>query len=258
MGTPNSLSDNPNSLPAGDGIDEVAFISEHLKEIFADYDEFTKITPRIVDCKDPESPARLQWINAIFDNVKVLDLNLPGEILVSSATGDFDVIIFSGEDAQRIVSVLKYNAPMLADKAKICLCLKSDPRRRVKLLTGGFDDVIEINRSTPIEFMSRIFTIWSRYRSNLHERIKNVELESELNKYAYVQNLKNRQKIILTKLINSPNLSATTYSLINAVSSYQESITIDHLRVIVSTLRKNLRPEFNIVYSDAMYRLQEN
>jgi hypothetical protein len=247
--------DQPTPL-VEDGVNQAASLVECMKSIFTDYEEFSKIPVRIIDCKDPASATRLEWLSHIFQTTQIFDFNLPDAILVSSATSDFEVIIFSGEDYQRIGHCLKINAPLLVDKAKIWLCAKSDPRRRAKLLSGGFDDAIDISRTDPIEFLSRIYSIWSRYIHNARDRIKNSEIEAELDKYSFSYDLKPRQKIILSKLIQSPDFSSTTFALRNAVSPYQEIITLDHLKVIVSALRKHLRPGIRIVYHDSLYQLQ--
>jgi len=233
-----------------------ASIINELYKIHKDTGAFFDKTMRIINCGDAENTERLDWIRRAVSKFQLYNFNLAPDILVSTANEDFDLIIFSGEDTQRIVNFLKSNSAMLLNKAKICLCVKSDPKRRAKLLTAGFDDVVEISRTTHIEFFSRMITILSRYWNNTDNRMKQYHADSALERFAYLDQLKPRLRILLEKMIDAPDWSVTTFALRSSVSSNQETITLDHLKVLISSLRKTLKPGVGIIhYNDSMYKL---
>lgn len=45
---------------------------------------------------------------------------------------------------------------MLLGKVKMCLCLRSARAQRARLLSAGFDDVIDIRRIARMEFLVRV------------------------------------------------------------------------------------------------------
>lgn len=220
-----------------------------------------KIDVRYVDLCDKESEIRKAWLEAFFASYSILslnryDFNTKSEIILSTGRMNFDMILLGGKDASRIVAFLDEHSAMMRGKAKIGICLKSDPRRRAKMLMAGCDDVIDLSRTGHAELFGRLSAIWSRYVETKKVRLEAHELERRFAEVTFSTKLPPKFKQVLTCLLTSRNLAASHYSLLLAASSEFDLITIGNLKVTISGIRKLLRPGVQIRSEpNSMYRL---
>lgn len=225
--------------------------------IFLSNPDLMALKIRHIDLHDSQSKIRKEWINKSINKYLEFDFNIRPDILMSTSPDDYDVVIFSGEDTNRICRFMRDHAQMMVTKIKICICIKSTPRRRSELLLSGFDDAIDIKKTHPTEFIARLFSISSRYRQNKEITDKAFHIESKLCKVSYADKLPPKQKSVLTHLLNSPRFSANYESLRMSASSDHDLITSENLKVIISGIRKLLKPGFRIVSDrSAIYRIE--
>jgi len=219
------------------------------------------IDVRYVDLCDKESEIRKAWLEAFFASYSIrslnrYDFNTKSEIILSTGRMNFDMILLGGKDASRIVAFLDEHSAMMRGKAKIGICLKSDPRRRAKMLMAGCDDVIDLSRTGHAELFGRLSAIWSRYVETKKVRLEAHELERRFAEVTFSTKPPPKFKQVLTCLLTSRNLAASHYSLLLAASSEFDLITIGNLKVTISGIRKLLRPGVQIRSEpNSMYRL---
>lgn len=229
---------------------------DDLSLLFLNNPEYIGLRIRYISMSDSGSDQRREWVDRSLLHYTTYDFNTRPDILMSTAITDYDVVIFGGEDQRRIADFMKSQAPMMINKVKICICVKSDPKRRAKLIAAGFDDVIDTGRTHHIEFIARIYAIWRRYKYNAESRMQDNELGSMLARVSYLQKIPPKQRAVLVHLIKSRHQSATYNSLRIAASSDTSEISNENLKVIISNLRKFLRPGFRIVSDrSSSYRL---
>lgn len=234
-------------------------INSDLIRSFNNCDEYFSIRARFVNISGGESEVRRNWLKGVFVAYSEYDFSVRPEIITSTAQSDYDVIIFGGEDTRRLSTFMKEQSSLMFNKIKICLCLKSGPRRRARLIMAGFDDVIDITRVQHLEFVARLFSIWSRYRQSTAFRRLDVERESMLSKVAHPDQLTPKQKAVLSHLLSSPDLSARYDSLRIAASRGHEIINIGNLKVIISETRKALKSGCSIISDgSSVYKLIVN
>lgn len=228
---------------------------ESARRVLSD-PEYIRLRFRYINLNDTESELRREWIDQSLANYEILDFKTRPDILLSSARSDYDVVLVGGEDARRISDFMRDNINMMAMRPRICICAKSNPGRRAKLIMAGFDDVIDAQRTQPIEFIARMFAIWRRYQGHRHLLRQENEFRRLLNRVASVDRMPSKQILVLTCLLRSPGYCATYNALQIAASSDHVPISPTNLKVIISNLRKLLRRGFSIVSDrQSMYRL---
>lgn len=218
--------------------------------------EYLRLRIRYINLNDTESELRRAWIDQSLMNYQIIDFTNRPDILLSTARFDYDVIMIGGEDHRRILDFMKYNISLIYMKPRICICAKSTPSRRAKLIMAGFDDVVDAQRTQPIEFIARLFAIWRRYQGHRVRLRQEGDFRVLLNQVCLADRLSRKQTLVITCLLRSPGYCATYNALQIAASHDHMPISIENLKVIISNLRKFLRPGFSIM-SDrhAMYRL---
>ncbi len=212
---------------------------------------------RYININDGGCVSRRDWIDKSLKKYFEYDFNMRPDIIMSKYPMDYNVIIFSGEDTRRIADFMKHNSQMMVNKVKICICLKSGPKSRAKLILSGFDDVIDITRTHPCEFKARLCAIWSRYRQVIESRQQEFELDSMLSRVSHKAKLTPKQSAVLTYLLRSSRFVASYESLRAVASSDYNPITMENLKVIVSGIRKLLKPGCSIIaINNHMYELR--
>ena len=218
-----------------------------LAETFHKSPEYLRLRIRYVNMPDVETEARREWINQAITTYDEFDFNINAEIIMSSAHDGFDILLFGGNDPRRLGDFMKKHSTMMANKGKICISTKCGPKRRAKLLMAGFDDVIDINRMHQAEFIARLYNIWRRYNSAESNRIADHHFSHLINRISYGDKLTPKQKQVLITIIKSINYTATYTYLCSAASSDIHPISHGHLKVLISGIRKLLKPGYKIV-----------
>ena len=137
--------------------------------------------------------------------------------------------------------------------AEASIRLKSEgflPEWDSKLVLSGFDDVFDVSRTSPSEALARLVAFKKRYD---HARMENTQKQTEallLESIVDIRMLSPKQQIVIEALVFAPGRNAS-YSHLCSLASDTLPISPEHLKVIVSNIRKFLKPPFKIV-SDRM------
>lgn len=216
----------------------------------------TELQFRYIAMHGAGSAERLRWIDGLEARYRQFDIGSNPDILTSRAEPEFDFVVFGGEDANRLARFMREHARMLHDKPKLCVCVRSQPEQRARLLSAGFDDVADLRRVGREEFMARVLSILQRYQAASAERRRQSEQAARLQQTCEETALSVRQRAIVLYLLAAPGAIATSYALRLAACREGEEMSAESLKTMISCIRKVLQPGYEIVAeAPAMYRL---
>lgn len=199
---------------------------------------------------------RKEWLDQVLPHYETLDFGSHPAILTSQAVSEFDVIIFGGEDLKRLARFIREHGLMLLDKVKMSLCLRSEPAQRARLLSAGFDDVIDVRRVTHAEFLARASAIFQRYKVARQRRLEEHDRFVQLVRACSPLDMSAKQRNILAHFLRSPDGKASFERLKQIASETGEPISHEHLQVLISQIRRHLQPGYRIVSEGGVgYRL---
>lgn len=228
---------------------------ESLMSILSNQD-YIRSRIRYINMNDASSQIRDVWIERCLNKYETLDFGKKADIILSSARSEYDIILMGGEDARRMSDFMKSNIDLISMKPKIAICANSSPARRAKIIMSGFDDVMDTQRTQPVEFIARMFAIWRRYQSQRDLLRQEGDFRRLLNQVAPADILPTKQLLVLTCLLQSPGFCASYNALQLAASSDHIPVSLENLKVIISNLRKFLRSGFSIISDrQSSYRL---
>ena len=201
---------------------------------------------RLIGVRDQFSDFRLSWLSSIFLKIEVFDFNSQETYAISVAERDYDVLFVGANDALRVAKFVRSNAPLLANRASFALIDQADPQRRARVLNAGFDDVFDLARTAPEEAIIRVAAVWRRYK--MVEELKRAEFEKSaaVREIADGSELGRREILLLETLHEKLGRPVSYYSLMKICSNDYEVITFDHLKVLISNLRKKLNRSYKI------------
>lgn len=211
---------------------------------------------RYIAMRGGESLERQAWIDQLPASYGSMDFGSSPEILTSRAEPTFDFVVFGGEDAARLAKFMRVYGMMFHDKPKLCVCMRSQPAQRAGLLMAGFDDVADVRRTAPEEFMARVAAILRRYGRARVLRQQFTNEYARLDQICQVSKLSARQRQIVLSLLNAPGAILTRHALLRAARGEHDDMSAESLKTMISMIRKHLRPGYAIVAQvPAMYRL---
>ena len=200
---------------------------------------------RFASARDPYSAARRDWMQSLGLPFDEDDLSRKIEIVLSTATVDYDVLIFGCEDVARLTSYVEVSRDILRHKIAFPLMGRSTAHRRAMLLKAGFDDVFDISKTPPLEGLARIYAVWNRCRSaKLRWAIEDAK-EQMLERVAPISRLTISQRNVIECLIKSGDMGAS-YAHLMSIYYDNDEISFDHLKVVICNLRKLLNPGYQI------------
>jgi hypothetical protein len=201
---------------------------------------------RYVSLNDTSRESRKQWLGAIFDDFEEYDYHQYDTHFCSIAFRNFDAMIFGGKDARRLKLILQQNELILRHKIKLCLLSDGTPQERAQLLMAGFDEVIDVARTSPVEAMARMLSIWRRYGLAVYRNNAAQNEKSRLDAISAADRLTARQKSALLMLLSSAQVPVTYAKLCNTLSLDYDPMSVNCLKVFICSLRKVLRPGLDI------------
>lgn len=212
------------------------------KKIFS-----SELRVRYVSFGDSRRYERAPYIEEIFENFDRFQYSEIDFSYLSRANSGFDALVVGGGDAARIAKLMRASLPALKQQAKIALLNDSNARRRALVLQSGFDEVIDICKTPPIEAISRIRAVWARYQLCLSQE-KHKELSAtRLSIFAEVQNLTKREHSLLSEMVSSKGHPVSYFKLRQIISYNHELITENNLKTAICKLRKKLRAGVRIL-----------
>ena len=201
---------------------------------------------RYVSLNDASREARRNWLNRIFDEFEEYEYHQYDTHFCSIAFRNFDAMILGGRDARRLKLILQQNELILRHKVKVCLLSDGTPQERAQLLMAGFDEVIDVARTSPVEALARILSIWRRYGLAVYRNNVVQDEKSRLDAITSADRLNPRQKSALLMLLASAQVPVTYAKLCNTLSLDYDPMSVNCLKVFICSLRKVLRPGLDI------------
>ena len=223
-------------------------VSGELAQMFFGSPEFAGIKVRSIAMRDAGEGLRQAWLGQTFRPHRPLDFAEPPEILLSSALSDFDVVVIGGDDIDRLCTFMSEYYPMMFGRAKICICTRSSAEQRTRLILTGFDEVAAAEDMPPLEFVARIYAIWGRYRDNTISGAEAMDSETMIHLVAQATKLAPKNRAVLRKLLQSSGHEASYAALCAAAGTASAPIGLQNLKVLISRIRKLLRPGFHVVH----------
>jgi len=208
----------------------------------------SEMQTRYLALNDPYSTARLAWLGAVFENFEVHAYASEDTRFISTAYADFDVLVIGGNDHKRIAPVYRRFRPILRRKAVVALMRGSTPQKRARLILAGFDDVMDIERTPPIEAAARLRAIHARHCLRRVQEAQARRQREALAAICEVDRLTAKERRLLATLIVRPGRPVTVEALQRDGGNSHEPITAKNLKVSLSALRKKLRPGVSIVF----------
>lgn len=228
----------------------------HQRSPLREARQHSRLHFRYIAMRGSESLERQAWIDQLPASYGAMDFGSSPEILTSRAEPTFDFVVFGGEDAARLAKFMRAYGTMLHDKPKLCVCMRSHPGQRAVLLMAGFDDVADVRRASPEEFMARVTAIQRRYGRARVLRQQFTNEYARLDQICQVSKLSARQRQIVLSLLNAPGAILTRHALLRAARGEHDDMSAESLKTMISMIRKHLRPGYAIVAQvPAMYRL---
>jgi DNA-binding response OmpR family regulator len=218
--------------------------------IFDEMSDINQIKVRYISSNDQFKSKRDAWVTKLIKNMDYYNFNYYETHSISKMNGDYDVVIIGGNDSSRIGRFIRDNHALIGGHPKIAVMTGSDPRRRAQLLNAGFDDVLDSMRTQADEALFRISSIWRRY-----DHVNEIKLEQE-NVQRQISNIirpnmkpSSAEFRIISELINRSGKIVSYDRLMIVASRGYEKISTNHLKVLISNLRKKLNDDYKITSS---------
>lgn len=223
------------------------FYEDFLSHKFDDFSlSESGLRVRYVSLNDVSKESRRQWLEKLFDNFEEYEYRQSDTHFCSIAFRNFDAMIFGGKDARRLKLILQQNELILRQKVKLCLLSNSTPVERAHLLNSSFDDVIDVARTSPLEAMARILSIWRRYGLAVCGAHAAENEKLQLAAITAADRLTKRQETALLMFLESAKLPVNYAKLCNTLSLDYDNMSVNCLKVFICSLRKLLRPGLDI------------
>ena len=157
----------------------IQHLSAESLDIYEELEIFRRglASVRFVSIRDGGADEREAWLLEAFPDYRAFEYIENETSSISTREGDFNILVFGGNDIARMRRFLKQNHGLLINRVKICLMRGSDARRRAAALMAGFDDVFDTMKSQPLEGLARAHSIWRRYHLSLSHVDQTLQLE---------------------------------------------------------------------------------
>ena len=208
---------------------------------------FQKLSLRYISINDQFRPERDAWIGSISENIQYYFSRFEDTHPLSSANSDYDILVMSGNDAARVAKFVKTNFALIGSRPRVALVSFWDPRRRTQVLNAGFDDVLDCSRMNPMEGVLRLSALWRRHQLAAQAQAERAEASRILAEFTKLEkSLTASEGRVLSKLSENIGKCVSYIKLCDVASNNHESISLNHLKVIISGLRKKIESKFEI------------
>ncbi|NOW48455.1 DNA-binding response OmpR family regulator [Novosphingobium sp. SG751A] len=113
-------------------------------------------------------------------------------------------------------------------------------------MAAGFDDAIDIERTSPAEAVWRSRAMWRRYAQSMEQHFRDRRRDDQLVEIADVSRLPRRHKQILSGLIRKKNHYVSYHEINNMIGNGVDEMSIKHIQVIIYQIRKYLKGDYKI------------
>ena len=201
---------------------------------------------RYITVKDQEFDVRFKWLSSVFQHIETYDFGSQETYALSTAMRDYDILVVGANDVQRIAKFVRANARAISGRVKFVVMDQTDPQRRARVLNAGFDDVFDLSRMLPEEALMRVASVCGRYKS-VGERAKIfAEKQAVIKTITGSDHLARSELVLLQALCEDIGQPVSYLALANICSSDYRRMSENHLKVLISKLRRKIMKPYNI------------
>ena len=205
-----------------------------------------QILARCVQVHDRSVELRRVWIMQVFASPEFYAFRDSDTHYFSSADRDYDAVVISGDDVERLRQMLVANAAMLRRKLTICVMASSTARTRAILLKAGCDDVVDINRVDPQEAIARFTTMFARHTAALRVHDRRQLCDNVVRALYSRGNITRRSQILLEHLVRNYGKFVRFSHLKQHFDINHEPVSDIRIRSMIRYLSKHIGQGFRI------------
>ena len=214
------------------------------------FDAFRKsisnLRVRYIAVRDQAFDARFNWLSSVFQHIETYDFGSQETYALSTAMRDYDVLVVGANDVQRIAKFVRANARAISGRVKFVVMDQTDPQRRARVLNAGFDDVFDLSRMVPEEALMRAASVCGRYKSVGERANIFAEKQAVIKTITGGAHLARSELVLLQALCENIGQPVSYLALSNICSSDYRNMSENHLKVLISKLRRKIVIPYNI------------
>lgn len=231
----------PKPLPESGGLEKVQATFP-----LAPFDPTRHLT-RYIQTRDDLTGGRAKYVHAVFGEVKTYPFVADGTFALSRADSNYDILAIDAPDPARTARYLRVNRPLLRRVARFAIVDESTVLRRARLLDGGCDDVLTLNRVTVQEARLRVGAVMRRRAANHPEWSAGGVSETDLAALCDPSALSPRERAVLTALAHHSNSMVAVHRIARLVAPADPVKFRRSLKVSISNIRRKLKPGLRIM-----------
>ena len=201
---------------------------------------------RYITVRDQAFDARFKWLSSVFQHIETYDFGSQETYALSTALRDYDILVVGANDVQRIAKFVRANARAISGRVKFVVMDQTDPQRRARVLNAGFDDVFDLSRMLPEEALMRVASVCGRYKSVGERANIFAEKQAVIKTITGGDHLARSELVLLQALCENIGQPVSYLSLANTCSSDYRRMSENHLKVLISKLRRKITVPYNI------------
>lgn len=120
-------------------------------------------------------------------------------------------------------------------------------RPSARAVAAGFDDVIDIERTSPVEAVWRSRAMWRRYVQSFEQHFQDQRHDRQLVEIADISRLPRRHKQILLSLVARKGRCLSYHEISNMIGNGIDDVSMKHIQVLICQIRKVLNKDYKIV-----------
>lgn len=202
---------------------------------------------RYLTINDATRADRDGYAAALFTNLTVRVFTDDETHALSRARDDYDLMLVGGSDTVRLGRYVKLNAPLLANTACIALGAGTTPTRRARLLSAGFDEVIDCARMPLEEARARVLAVISRYGNRVAAWATTRSRDAALAEFCAPGTLTPRERRVLLVLASHAEEVIASDVICKAIKPQCHFACQRGMKVTISGLRRKLKAGYMIV-----------
>lgn len=230
------------SLDVNRGNDSHLKLDDLRQKIFPD-----EMKVRYLSFSDGSSEERKIWLSEVFHLFEEYSYSENSTNFIATTSSEFDAIFIGGNDVGRMIRVLKSFSPILKNKLKVCILANATPPKRARAVAAGFDDVIDIERTSPVEAVWRSRAMWRRYVQSFEQHFQDQRHDRQLVEIADISRLPRRHKQILLSLVARKGRCLSYHEISNMIGNGIDDVSVKHIQVLICQIRKVLNKDYKIV-----------
>ena len=210
------------------------------------FPDILKYSVRCLSANDSFHEEREDFLKKIFEQIPTRPFSDDESYFLSRGLGEYEILVIGGIDPMRMSRYLRANKAILNRVAKIAFVRKSTPPRRARLLSCGFDEVLDIIKTPVDECRARIIAVMNRY-----DQGKSVQrsAQEELDAMAGIckpSNLTPREFELMSVFCRHKGMTISVNNICRQIDPRDPASFKRSIKVNISNLRKKIFADYRI------------